>query len=75
MYRSSSLAPPPSPYPVNVDPSPVDSTNSNDTEGTEIDEDSQEDAVDVMVREGDTRPKATDLLKVFDHIRSRSIGS
>lgn len=34
------LAPPASPYPQHVDPSPTD---SNGTESTEIDEDSQED--------------------------------
>lgn len=37
--RSSGLAPPPSPYPQHVDPSPTD---SNGTESTDIDEDSQE---------------------------------
>ncbi|KAF2864862.1 hypothetical protein BDV95DRAFT_588200 [Massariosphaeria phaeospora] len=46
--RSSSttadhLAPPPSPYPANVDPSPVD---SNGTNGTEIEDDAQVDHVD-----------------------------
>ena len=35
---SDSLAPPPSPYPTQVDPSPVDSN------GTEIEEDAQEDS-------------------------------
>ena len=43
-YRSSgqsdSLAPPPSPYPTQIDPSPVD---SNGTNTTDIDEDAQED--------------------------------
>lgn len=38
---TDSLAPPPSPYPQNVDPSPVD---SNGTENTEIEEEAQEDA-------------------------------
>ncbi|KAF7192887.1 hypothetical protein HII31_05801 [Pseudocercospora fuligena] len=38
---SDSLAPPPSPYPQQIEPSPVD---SNGTEGTEIEEDAQEDA-------------------------------
>ncbi len=38
---TDTLAPPPSPYPQNVDPSPVD---SNGTESTEIDEEAQEDA-------------------------------
>ena len=38
--RSESLAPPPSPYPQQVEPSPVD---SNGTETTLIDEDAQED--------------------------------
>lgn len=38
---NDSLAPPPSPYPQQIEPSPVD---SNGTEGTEIDEDVQEDA-------------------------------
>ncbi|KAF2211642.1 hypothetical protein CERZMDRAFT_117803 [Cercospora zeae-maydis SCOH1-5] len=37
---NDSLAPPPSPYPQQIEPSPVD---SNGTEGTEIDEDAQED--------------------------------
>lgn len=37
---SDSLAPPPSPYPAQIEPSPVD---SNGTETTEIDEDAQED--------------------------------
>lgn len=37
---TDSLAPPPSPYPQQIEPSPVD---SNGTEGTEIDEDAQED--------------------------------
>ncbi|RMZ21701.1 hypothetical protein D0859_14282 [Hortaea werneckii] len=36
---SDSLAPPPSPYPQQIEPSPVD---SNGTESTEIDEDAQE---------------------------------
>ncbi|KAK5130186.1 hypothetical protein LTR08_002395 [Meristemomyces frigidus] len=36
---SDSLAPPPSPYPSQIEPSPVD---SNGTESTEIDEDAQE---------------------------------
>ncbi|USW53748.1 hypothetical protein Slin15195_G070670 [Septoria linicola] len=36
---TDSLAPPPSPYPQQIEPSPVD---SNGTEGTEIDEDAQE---------------------------------
>ena len=36
---SDSLAPPPSPYPAHVDPSPTD---SNGTESTEIDEDAQD---------------------------------
>jgi len=37
--NSDSLAPPPSPYPTHVDPSPTD---SNGTESTEIEEDVQE---------------------------------
>lgn len=37
---TDSLAPPPSPYPQQVDPSPVD---SNGTESTDIDEDAQDD--------------------------------
>ncbi|KAJ9629529.1 hypothetical protein H2203_001903 [Taxawa tesnikishii (nom. ined.)] len=37
---SDSLAPPPSPYPQYIDPSPTD---SNGTESTEIEEDAQED--------------------------------
>ncbi|KAK5678641.1 hypothetical protein LTS10_009085 [Elasticomyces elasticus] len=37
---SDSLAPPPSPYPMTTDPSPVD---SNGTESTEIEEEAQED--------------------------------
>ncbi|KAK5121066.1 hypothetical protein LTR85_005550 [Meristemomyces frigidus] len=37
---SDSLAPPPSPYPQQIEPSPVD---SNGTESTEIDEDAQDD--------------------------------
>ena len=45
LYRSSdpneSLAPPPSPYPAQIEPSPVD---SNGTETTDIDEDVQEDS-------------------------------
>ncbi|KAF2273371.1 uncharacterized protein EI97DRAFT_436026 [Westerdykella ornata] len=39
---SDHLAPPPSPYPATVDPSPVD---SNGTNGTEIEEDEQENEV------------------------------
>jgi hypothetical protein len=39
---SDSLAPPPSPYPQNVDPSPVD---SNGTESTEIEDQAQDDGV------------------------------
>lgn len=43
IYRSSgpseSLAPPPSPYPAQVDPSPVD---SNGTESTEIEDEKQD---------------------------------
>ena len=38
---SDSLAPPASPYPQQIDPSPVD---SNGTETTDIEEDAQEDA-------------------------------
>lgn len=38
---SDSLAPPPSPYPQQIEPSPVD---SNGTETTDIEEDAQEDA-------------------------------
>lgn len=44
LYRmsgpSDSLAPPPSPYPQQIEPSPVD---SNGTESTEIDEEAQDD--------------------------------
>ncbi|GIZ42883.1 hypothetical protein CKM354_000613100 [Cercospora kikuchii] len=43
---TDSLAPPPSPYPQQIEPSPVD---SNGTEGTEIDEDAQEDE-DIDIR-------------------------
>jgi len=38
---SDSLAPPPSPYPQQIEPSPVD---SNGTESTEIDEEAQDDS-------------------------------
>lgn len=41
--NSDSLAPPPSPYPDHVDPSPTD---SNGTESTEIEEDVQEQSTD-----------------------------
>lgn len=45
LHRSSgpsdSLAPPPSPYPQQIEPSPVD---SNGTETTDIDDDAQEDS-------------------------------
>ena len=43
---TDSLAPPPSPYPQQIEPSPVD---SNGTEGTEIDEDAQEHEEDTDV--------------------------
>lgn len=39
--QADSLAPPASPYPQQIEPSPVD---SNGTESTDIDEDAQEDA-------------------------------
>lgn len=38
---TDSLAPPPSPYPTQIEPSPVD---SNGTESTEIEEDAQDDS-------------------------------
>lgn len=41
--NSDNLAPPPSPYPDHVDPSPTD---SNGTENTEIEEDAQEQTSD-----------------------------
>ncbi|KAK4626932.1 hypothetical protein CLAFUW4_04832 [Fulvia fulva] len=42
---NDNLAPPASPYPQQIEPSPVDSTTSNGTESTEIDEDAQEEGV------------------------------
>jgi hypothetical protein len=42
---SDSLAPPPSPYPQQVDPSPTD---SNGTENTEIEEDVQEEVTNTF---------------------------
>lgn len=55
---SDSLAPPQSPYPQQIEPSPVD---SNGTEGTEIDDDEQEDA-DVKSPGSDTHGGALELL-------------
>lgn len=46
---TDSLAPPPSPYPQQIEPSPVD---SNGTEGTEIEEDAQDDS-DLRSQESD----------------------
>ena len=43
MNASDSLAPPPSPYPATVDPSPVESNTSTSTDATDIEVDACED--------------------------------
>jgi len=54
---SDSLAPPPSPYPQQIEPSPVD---SNGTDKTEIDEDAQEDG-DVKSPQTDGEVQSPDI--------------
>lgn len=54
---SDSLAPPPSPYPAHVDPSPVD---SNGTESTEI-EDEKQDEVKSPVPEQSEELQSPDI--------------
>ncbi|KAL2351173.1 hypothetical protein BJ546DRAFT_360887 [Cryomyces antarcticus] len=59
---SDSLAPPPSPYPSHIDPSPVD---SNGTESTEIEDDTQEDTLHEQEPEQEQNTKSPD-----DHVKS-----
>ncbi|TKA75414.1 hypothetical protein B0A49_02638, partial [Cryomyces minteri] len=54
---SDSLAPPPSPYPSHIDPSPVD---SNGTESTEIEDDTQEDTLHEQEPEQEQNTKSPD---------------
>lgn len=50
---SDSLAPPASPYPAQVDPSPVDSNGTDGTEGTEIEDEKQDGVRSPLTDEGE----------------------
>lgn len=62
---SDSLAPPPSPYPQHVDPSPTD---SNGTENTDIEEDAQDQVgdnlFDAVIQS--SRPQSQESVRIVD---------
>ncbi|KAH0238803.1 hypothetical protein KCU84_g15428, partial [Aureobasidium melanogenum] len=62
---SDSLAPPPSPYPQQVDPSPTDSTG---TENTDIDEDIQDQVENNLFDTVDqsSRPQSRESVRIVD---------
>ncbi|KAL1304521.1 hypothetical protein AAFC00_003507 [Neodothiora populina] len=73
LRRSSNLAPPPSPYPQHVDPSPTD---SNGTESTDIDEDLQEEEIQVepgsaVGSESTSPPTQDSLAKITTDLPAR----
>jgi hypothetical protein len=62
---SDSLAPPPSPYPQQVDPSPTD---SNGTENTDIEEDVQDQVGNNIFNTVDqsSRPQSRESVRIVD---------
>jgi hypothetical protein len=66
---SDSLAPPPSPYPQHVDPSPTD---SNGTENTEIEEDAQEEVTNTFPNAAvqSSRSQSRENVRMFNPCRS-----
>ncbi|KAG9679389.1 hypothetical protein KCU99_g1484, partial [Aureobasidium melanogenum] len=62
---SDSLAPPPSPYPQHVDPSPTD---SNGTENTDIEEDVQDQVGNNLFDTVDqsSRPQSRESVRIID---------
>ncbi|TID26728.1 hypothetical protein E2P81_ATG01194 [Venturia nashicola] len=61
-----SLAPPPSPYPATVDPSPVESNDSHSTDVTDIDQDDL-----LSPSSGDDPPKSPDI-EIMSPMSNRS---
>ncbi|KAE9986654.1 hypothetical protein EG327_004218 [Venturia inaequalis] len=62
-----SLAPPPSPYPATVDPSPVESNDSHSTDITDIDQDDL-----LSPSAGDDPPKSPDI-EIMSPMSNRSV--
>jgi hypothetical protein len=62
---SDSLVPPPSPYPQHIDPSPTDSSG---TENTDIEEDVQEEVENTLsnVAIQDSRPQSRESVRIVD---------
>jgi hypothetical protein len=62
---SDSLVPPPSPYPQQVDPSPTDSSG---TENTDIEEDVQEEVENILSNAAiqSSRPHSRESVRIID---------
>jgi hypothetical protein len=62
---SDSLVPPPSPYPQQVDPSPTDSSG---TENTDIEEDVQEEVENILSNAAiqSSRPQSRESVRIID---------
>jgi hypothetical protein len=62
---SDGLIPPPSPYPQHIDPSPTDSSG---TENTDIEEDVQEEVADTLfnIAIRSSRPQSQESVRTLD---------
>ncbi|KAF2127996.1 hypothetical protein P153DRAFT_367910 [Dothidotthia symphoricarpi CBS 119687] len=70
---SDHLLPPPSPYPATVEPSPVESNGTSNTDHTEIDEDAQEDGDSEDGMSDIKSPDTDDIVSPASHERQAKV--